>query len=104
MGWLFVFSAAVFEVVGVVGLNKFNEKKSFRNSILFFGGLAASFVLLYLSFHYIQVSVAYAVWIGTGTAAAVLVNMIFFNESKSLWRIISIVIIVIGVSGLKAVS
>lgn len=56
------------------------------------------------SFHYLQVSVAYAVWIGVGTAAAVLVNMIFFNESKNFGRVMSLIVIIIGVTGLKAVS
>ncbi|WP_106766945.1 DMT family transporter [Paenibacillus faecalis] len=104
MGWLLVFIAALFEVIGVIGLKKFSQKKSFFNMLMFSGGFGGSFVFLYASFNYLQVSIAYAVWIGIGTAAAVLVNMIFFNESKSIGRIISLIIIVIGVTGLKAVS
>lgn len=29
MGWLFVFIAAILELVGVIGLNKYNEEKMF---------------------------------------------------------------------------
>ncbi|WP_342428940.1 SMR family transporter [Paenibacillus sp. FSL L8-0158] len=104
MGWLFVFIAALFELIGVIGLKKFSLRKSFLNLLMFFGGFGGSFVFLYASFNYLQVSIAYAVWIGIGTSAAVLVNMIFFNESKSIERIISLMIIVVGVVGLKAVS
>ena len=104
MGWLFVFIAAVLELTGVIGLKKFSEKKSWLNSLAFFGGFGGAFVFLYASFDYLQVSVAYAVWVGIGTAAAVIVNMVFFDESKSIGRIISLIIIVIGVTGLKAVS
>lgn len=104
MGWLFVFIAALFEVIGVIGLKKFSLNKSILNWLMFFGGFGGSFAFLYTSFDYLQVSIAYAVWIGIGTSAAVLVNMIFFNESKSIGRIISLIIIVIGVVGLKAVS
>ncbi|WP_301109948.1 SMR family transporter [Sporosarcina sp.] len=104
MGWLFVLIAAILELVGVIGLNKFSEKKSLGNTLMFFGGFGGAFVFLYSSFNYLQVSIAYAVWIGIGTVAAVLVNMIFFNESKSLGRIISLIVIIIGVVGLKAVS
>ncbi|MFC4600804.1 DMT family transporter [Cohnella hongkongensis] len=104
MGWLFVFMAALFELIGVIGLKKFSQRKSFLNRLMFMGGFGCSFGLLYASFNYLQVSIAYAVWIGMGTAAAVLVNMIFFNESRSVWRIISLTIIVVGVIGLKAVS
>ncbi|MGM8366377.1 DMT family transporter [Virgibacillus sp. W0181] len=104
MGWFFVAIAAVLELFGVIGLNKFSEKKTFVHSILFFGGFGGSFLFLYASFNYLQVSIAYAVWTGIGTVAAVLVNMVFFNESKSLNRIISLIVIIVGVVGLKAVS
>lgn len=104
MGWIFVMIAAVMELVGVIGLNKFNKKKSIYHTLLFFGGFGAAFVFLYISFNYLQVSIAYAVWIGIGTAAAVVINMLFYNESKNLGRIVSLIIIIIGVTGLKAVS
>lgn len=104
MGWLFVSFAAVSEMIGVVGLKLFSGHKNIRNMILFVGGFALSFALLYQSFHYLQLSIAYAVWVGVGTAGAVLVNMIFFGESKSTWRIVSLIIIIIGITGLKAVS
>lgn len=104
MGWFFVLIAALFELVGVIGLKKFSQHKTFLHALLFFGGFGFSFVFLYTSFNYLQISIAYAVWIGIGTAAAVLVNMVFFGESKNAGRVISLVIIVIGVTGLKAVS
>lgn len=104
MGWFFVFLASIFELVGVIGLKKFSQHKSLINMVVFFGGFGTSFAFLYTSFNYLQLSIAYAVWIGLGTAGAVLVNMIFFNESKSIGRIISLIIIVAGVTGLKAVS
>lgn len=104
MGWILVLVAALFEVGGVIGLNNFSKRKTFMNGLMFIGGFGLSFVFLYTSFNYLQLSIAYSVWIGLGTAAAVIVNMIFFNESRSLGRIISLVIIIIGVTGLKAVS
>ncbi|WP_078378490.1 DMT family transporter [Sutcliffiella halmapala] len=104
MGWLFVGLAAMSEIVGVIGLKLFSNVKNFRNIVLFLGGFALSFVLLYQSFHYLQLSVAYAVWIGLGTAGAVLINMMFFGESKSIGRIASLILIIIGVVGLKSIA
>ncbi|WP_019243564.1 MULTISPECIES: DMT family transporter [Bacillus] len=104
MGWLFVFLAACAEVIGVVGLKKYSQTKNVGNTILYIGGFGASFILLYTSFNYLQVSIAYAVWIGIGTAGAVLINMIFFGESKNIARILSVIAIIIGVTGLKALS
>ncbi|MEI3607242.1 multidrug efflux SMR transporter [Pseudogracilibacillus sp. SE30717A] len=104
MGWILVFMAAMSEFVGVIGLKKYSETKTVINTILYLGGFAASFTFLYFSFNFLQVSTAYAVWVGIGTAGAVIINMIFFGESKSLGRITSVILIVIGVVGLRALS
>lgn len=104
MGWLLVMMGALMETVGVIGLKRYSQRKDLLNTLLFFGGFGASFVLLYQSFRFLQLSVAYAVWIGMGTAAAVLVNMLFYGESRSIARLLSLAVIVAGVVGLKAVS
>lgn len=104
MGWVFVILAAVAEIVGVIGLRFYSQHKTLRNLLLYVGGFGLSFALLYASFNYLQLSIAYVVWVGIGTVGAVLVNIMFFGESKNVARIISIIAIIIGVAGLKAVS
>lgn len=104
LGWILVILAAAFEFLGVIGLKKYSEQKNMVNGFIYLLGFGGAFALLYFSFEYLQVSIAYAVWIGIGTAGAVIINMIFFGESKSMGRIISVILIVIGVVGLKFVS
>lgn len=104
MGWIYIVLAAMSEIIGVVGLRFYSQNKTVRNLLIYIGGFGLSFALLYASFNYLQLSIAYVVWVGIGTVGAVLVNMIFFGESKNLTRIISIIAIIIGVAGLKAVS
>lgn len=104
LGWILVILAAAFEFLGVIGLKKYSEQKNMFNGFIYLLGFGGAFALLYFSFEYLQVSIAYAVWIGIGTAGAVIINMIFFGESKSMGRIISVILIVIGVVGLKFVS
>ena len=104
MGWIFVFFAAMSEIAGAIGLKLYSQQKTVRNGLLYIGGFGASFALLYSSFNYLQVSIAYAVWVGVGTAGAVLLNMLLFGESKSTGRIVSVALIVMGVAGLKALS
>lgn len=41
---------------------------------------------------------------GLGTAGAVIINMVFFGESRKMSRIVGVGLIVIGVVGLKMVS
>lgn len=104
MGWLFVIIAAILETLGVIGLKKFSTQKNIFNALTLMSGFGGAFYFLYASFEYLQVSIAYAVWIGIGTTAAVLINMLFFGEAKSLGRLVAVLVIVIGVSGLKFVS
>ncbi len=96
--------AAASEITGAAGLKLYSQRKTIRNGILYIGGFGLSFAFLYASFHYLQVSIAYAVWVGIGTAGAVLINMFLFGESKNFWRIISVILIIIGVMGLEALS
>lgn len=104
MGWIYVVFAALFEIVGVTGLKKLSQKRNILNLMILLSGFAASFTLLYRSFQHLDISVAYAVWTGLGTASAVFINMLFFGEPKSRQRVLSVLVIIIGVVGLKAVS
>lgn len=104
IGWLIVFFATLAEMVGVFGLSLYSAKRSIRNFLLYYGGIACSFGLIYLSFHYLPVSIAYTVFTGVGTASAVAINILFFHESKNIKRILSVLCIIFGVCGLKFVS
>jgi paired small multidrug resistance pump len=104
MGWFFVILAGTCEIIGAAGLKLYSQQKTLRNGALYLGGFSASFAFLYTAFHYLQISIAYAVWIGIGTAGAVLINMFLFGESKNLGRMVSVVLIIIGVIGLRVLS
>lgn len=104
MGWLFVALATVAELIGVYGLSLYSRERNLKHWAIYYGGLAGSFMLLYFSFDYLLVSVAYTVFTGFGTAGAVILNMVFFGESKNIYRILSLLAIIVGVTGLKAVS
>lgn len=92
------------EILGVVGLKLFSRRKSLFNLALFSGGFALSYLFLYFSLAYLDMSIAYAAWMGLGTAGAVIINMVFFGESRKMSRIVGVGLIVIGVVGLKMVS
>ncbi len=56
-----------------------------------------SFALLTLALKKLEVGPAYAVWTGIGAAGTVSYGMLFLNESVSTLKIISVVLIVLGV-------
>jgi small multidrug resistance pump len=49
----------------------------------------------------LEVSVAYAIWAGLGTALIAVIGIIWFKESVSVTKIVSIVFIVLGIVGLE---
>lgn len=100
MGWLLIFTASIFEVVGAVGLKLYAQQKNLIRLILYWGGFFVSFVLFYLSLHYLELSIVYPVWVGLGTSGAVSANMLLFNEPKNTARLFGLGIIIIGVVGL----
>lgn len=104
MGWFFVFLAAINELIGVWGLNLFSKHHTLKSGAFYLGGLGLSFAFIYQSFSYLPITVAYAVWTGISTACVVLMNMIFFGESKSWKRLASLGAIIIGVTGLRLLS
>ena len=104
MGWIYVFVASALEILGVVGLKLFSRRKSLFNLALLSGGFTLSYLFLYFSLAYLDMSIAYAAWMGLGTAGAVIINIVFFGESRKMSRIVGVGLIVIGVVGLKMVS
>jgi small multidrug resistance pump len=70
-------------------------------SILLFVFYAASFVAVTFALEKIDISVAYAVWSGVGTALITIVGILFFRETVTVLKIVSIILIIIGVVGLN---
>jgi small multidrug resistance pump len=60
----------------------------------------ASFALLSLALRGIDLSVAYAVWSGVGTAIVAAIGIVWFGESAGIWKLLSLALIVSGVAGL----
>ncbi len=69
-------------------------------SILMFVFYLASLAVLTLALKKIDVSVAYAVWAGLGTALIASIGIVYFHESATLLKLISILLIIAGVVGL----
>lgn len=48
----------------------------------------------------IDLSIAYAVWSGVGTALVAATGILWFGESAGVWKLLSLALIVLGVVGL----
>jgi small multidrug resistance pump len=61
----------------------------------------ASFAVLSLALRRIDLSTAYAVWSGVGTALVAAIGILWFGEPAGLWKLLSLALIIVGVAGLN---
>ena len=101
MGWLFLFTAGCAEIIFALSL-KYNEgfTKLWPSVVTCVSGLA-SFYLLMLAIKTLPLGTAYAVWTGMGAVGVAIIGIILFKESADWVRLASIMLIVIGIIGLK---
>jgi len=104
MSWLYLLIAGFFEVAWAVGLKYSNGFTNLFVSILTIIGMIASFYFLALALKNIPLGTAYAVWTGIGTIGTVILGIILFKEPYSLLRLICIILIITGITGLKLLS
>jgi small multidrug resistance pump len=99
--WIYLILGIVFEVSGTTCMKLSEGFSRLVPSIGMFVFYALCFTFLTLSFKRIEVSVAYAVWSGLGTALIASIGIGWFEESASPIKLISIVLILLGVIGLN---
>ena len=100
-GFFWVILGATFECGWAYGLKYANTTLEWIVTALL---ICYSFSSFMLSFRYLSASVAYTMFIGFGTifiVGAEIVTNYFNNESISFIRILFILLIIIGVLGLK---
>ena len=66
--------------------------------------MGLSVLLLALALKSLPLGTAYAVWTGIGTLGAAVAGIILWGESVSFWRILCLVMIVSGITGLKLLT
>lgn len=101
IAWILLFSAGLAEIVFAVSL-KLNEGFTrLWPSLLTMVSGAGSFYLLMLSIKTLPLGTAYAVWTGMGAVGVAIIGIIVFKESAELMRLVSIMLVVAGIVGLK---
>lgn len=104
MNWLSLICAGLFEMLGVVMMNKVNENRSVKNISLLLVGFGMSFVCLSYAMQTLEMSIAYAIWTGIGATGGAVLGMVLYGEPKNMLRIFFITLIIGAVVGLKLVA
>ncbi|OJU81743.1 MAG: QacE family quaternary ammonium compound efflux SMR transporter [Chlamydia sp. 32-24] len=101
MYWFFLLLAGLFEIGWAVGL-KFTEGfTKLIPSTFTLIAMVFSLWFLSLSLKAIPIGTAYGIWTGIGTFGTALFGILYYGESTSILRIISFVLILAGIAGLK---
>lgn len=98
MQWFKVILAGLIEIVWVTGLNTADSLLSWTGTFIV---IIISFFLVISACKYLPVGTVYAVFVGIGAVGTVLVDMIFFGDPFDLVKISLIIILIIGIIGLK---
>jgi quaternary ammonium compound-resistance protein SugE len=104
MSWFILIIAGVFEVCWAVGLKYSNGFTKFWPSVFTVVSMILSMVLLSFSIKEIPLGTAYAVWTGIGAVGTAILGIFLFSESSEFVRLFFIILIVIGIAGLKIYS
>ena len=101
LAWIYLSAAIVSEVVGTVFLRFTNGFTRPAPSVLVIVTYAVSLWLTALALKQLEVSLAYAVWAGVGTAAVAVIGMAMLGESVNTLKLASIALVIGGVVGLN---
>ncbi len=104
MAWVYLFIAALFEVIWAISLKQTNGFTRIAPSILTISGMALSFYFLANATKTLPIGTAYAVWTGIGAVGVAILGIIFLGEPVSLYRITFLLLIIAGVVGLKFIG
>ncbi|MGN7402896.1 DMT family transporter [Cytobacillus praedii] len=104
MAWISLILAGLFEMFGVVMINKLHKERNWKSLALLVLGFGASFIFLSYAMKTLPMGTAYAIWTGIGASGGAILGMLLFGESRDWKRLIFIVMVLGAAIGLKLVS
>lgn len=101
MAWLALIIAGLLEVVWAIGLKASEGFTRLWPSVMTLTAMSASFWLLAQAMKTLPVGTAYAIWVGIGVVGTFILGILYYGETLSLLRVLSVLLIVAGLVGLK---
>lgn len=104
MSWIYLFIAGLFEIGWAIGLKYTEGFTKLWPSVITIIGMVLSFYFLSTAVKSIPIGTAYAIWTGIGAVGTAILGVILFGESKEVIRLFFILLIIVGIIGLKIFS
>jgi paired small multidrug resistance pump len=101
MEWFKLIIGAFFEVLWVIGIKHSSSWWEYLLTGIF---IFISFYALIQAGRTLPVGTAYAIFVGLGTAGTIISGILFFGEELKLSKLVLIVVLLIGVIGLKLIT
>ena len=101
MAWFVLILSGVLETVWAIALDRSAGFSRLLPSAVFVVALVLSMAGLGYALRSIPVGTGYVVWVGIGAVGTALIGMIALGESTSLPRLLSLLLVISGVVGLK---
>lgn len=104
MKWIILLIAGILEITWAVAMKMSDGFTILIPSIVTAVGYIASAVFLAIALKQLPLGTAYAMWTGMGILGTTLLGVFLFNEKLSIPQIVCVLLIVIGIVGLKLLT
>jgi quaternary ammonium compound-resistance protein SugE len=105
LSWLLLIIAGLLEIGWPLGF-KLSQTTQYKIPFIIFAivCMALSGLFLWMAQREISIGTAYAVWTGIGASGTFLVGIIYFNDPAGMLRLLSFLLVIVGIAGLKISS
>ena len=101
MAWVTLFIAGLCEVGWAIGLKYTEGFTRLWPTLGTVAAMAISLWLLGVAMKSLPVGTAYSAWVGVGAVGTVILGIVLFGEPANPARLISVMLIIAGIVGLK---
>lgn len=101
MAWVILVIAGLFEVGWAIGLKCTEGFTRLWPTVGTVLAMIISLWLLGIAMKSLPVGTAYAIWVGVGAVGTVILGIVLLGEPANAGRLISVVLIIAGIVGLK---
>ena len=104
MKWIYLLIAGLIEITWAITMKMSNGFSVLVPSIITVIGYIASALFLSIVLKGLPIGTAYAIWTGMGIVGTTVLGVLLFHEKLSLPQVICVILIVVGIVGLKLLS
>ena len=101
MEWLLLLLAGIFEIAWAIAMKYSNGFTVIVPSVITAITYILSAIFLALALKNLPLGMAYVMWVGFGIIGTAILGGLLFNEKLTIMQILCIIIILLGIVGLK---